>query len=143
MIPVCPQCWFTSRLHVCTSFSHECSPSSQTGPGHRSAPSGKDSHRCDRVLSLTQLPSSQSCLQCYRKEAALHTKVDFNNKVRTACQEQRTGTVGRVHEPDVSLCGVLQVAPTDLLLLVFVLFLADLKSQRSLWWVIWLWGKPA
>lgn len=42
--------------------------------------------RRDRVIP--QLP------QCYRKEAALHTKDDFSNKVRTACQEQRTGTVG-------------------------------------------------
>lgn len=33
-------------------------------------------------------------LQYFRKEAALHTKEDFNNKVKTACQEQRTGTVG-------------------------------------------------
>lgn len=32
--------------------------------------------------------------QCFRKDAALHTKEDFNNKVKTACQEQRTGTVG-------------------------------------------------
>lgn len=35
-----------------------------------------------------------SLLQYYRKEAALHRKEDFNNKVKTACQEQRTGTVG-------------------------------------------------
>ncbi|XP_028274899.1 ras-related protein Rab-34a isoform X2 [Parambassis ranga] len=42
--------------------------------------------RRDRIIA--QLP------QCFRKEAALHTKADFNNKVRTACQEQRTGTVG-------------------------------------------------
>ncbi|KAK7883085.1 hypothetical protein WMY93_029259 [Mugilogobius chulae] len=42
--------------------------------------------RRDRVIA--QLP------QCFRKEAALHTKEDFNNKVKTACQEQRTGTVG-------------------------------------------------
>lgn len=33
-------------------------------------------------------------LQYFRKEAAQHTKEDFNNKVKTACQEQRTGTVG-------------------------------------------------
>lgn len=32
--------------------------------------------------------------QCFRKDAALHTKEDFNNKVKTACQEKRTGTVG-------------------------------------------------
>uniref|UniRef100_A0A3B5AQ25 Ras-related protein Rab-36 n=1 Tax=Stegastes partitus TaxID=144197 RepID=A0A3B5AQ25_9TELE len=42
--------------------------------------------RRDRIIA--QLPQS------FRKEAALHTKDDFNNKVKTACQEQRTGTVG-------------------------------------------------
>ncbi|XP_034025099.1 ras-related protein Rab-34a isoform X2 [Thalassophryne amazonica] len=42
--------------------------------------------RRDRVID--QFP------QCFRKEAAVHTKADFNNKVKTACQEQRTGTVG-------------------------------------------------
>ncbi|XP_029026944.1 ras-related protein Rab-34a isoform X2 [Betta splendens] len=42
--------------------------------------------RRDRIIA--QLP------QCYRSEAALHTKDDFSNKVKTACQEQRTGTVG-------------------------------------------------
>uniref|UniRef100_A0A8C5GVT8 Ras-related protein Rab-36 n=1 Tax=Gouania willdenowi TaxID=441366 RepID=A0A8C5GVT8_GOUWI len=42
--------------------------------------------RRDRIIA--QLP------QCFRKEAAVHTLNDFNNKVKTACQEQRTGTVG-------------------------------------------------
>ncbi|CAG08968.1 unnamed protein product, partial [Tetraodon nigroviridis] len=42
--------------------------------------------RKDRVIA--RLP------QCFRKDAALHTKEDFSNKVKTACQEQRTGTVG-------------------------------------------------
>uniref|UniRef100_A0A8D3DCK3 Ras-related protein Rab-36 n=1 Tax=Scophthalmus maximus TaxID=52904 RepID=A0A8D3DCK3_SCOMX len=42
--------------------------------------------RRDRVI--VQLP------QYFRKEAALHTKDEFHNKVKTACQEQRTGTVG-------------------------------------------------
>ncbi|XP_022052474.2 ras-related protein Rab-34a isoform X2 [Acanthochromis polyacanthus] len=42
--------------------------------------------RRDRIIA--QLP------QPFRKEAAFHTKDDFNNKVKTACQEQRTGTVG-------------------------------------------------
>ncbi|XP_029923785.1 ras-related protein Rab-34 isoform X2 [Myripristis murdjan] len=42
--------------------------------------------RRDRVIA--QLP------QCFSRDAALHTKDEFNNKVRTACQEQRTGTVG-------------------------------------------------
>lgn len=42
--------------------------------------------RKDRVIA--QLP------QCFSRDAALHTKDGFNNKVKTACQEQRTGTVG-------------------------------------------------
>ncbi|XP_013879569.1 ras-related protein Rab-34a isoform X2 [Austrofundulus limnaeus] len=42
--------------------------------------------RRDRVIA--QLPQS------FRKEAALHIEEDFSSKVRTACQEQRTGTVG-------------------------------------------------
>ncbi|XP_068173747.1 ras-related protein Rab-34a isoform X2 [Antennarius striatus] len=42
--------------------------------------------RRDRIIA--QLPP------CFRKEAAQHTKEDFNNQVKTACQEQRTGTVG-------------------------------------------------
>ncbi|XP_078478004.1 ras-related protein Rab-34 [Lampetra planeri] len=42
--------------------------------------------RKDRII--TQLP------QCFRNEAALHTRDDFNGKVKTACQQQRTGTVG-------------------------------------------------
>ncbi|MEQ2314706.1 Ras- protein Rab-34, partial [Ameca splendens] len=42
--------------------------------------------RRDRVIA--HLP------QAFRKEAAFHLTEDFNNKVRTACQEQRTGTVG-------------------------------------------------
>lgn len=44
-----------------------------------------------REFTASHLP----CLsQYYRKEAALHWKEDFNNKVKLACQEQRTGTVG-------------------------------------------------
>ncbi|XP_036005421.1 ras-related protein Rab-34a [Fundulus heteroclitus] len=42
--------------------------------------------RRDRVIA--QLP------RAFIKEAALNVTEDFNNKVRTACQEQRTGTVG-------------------------------------------------
>ncbi|XP_052323573.1 ras-related protein Rab-34-like [Oncorhynchus keta] len=37
---------------------------------------------------IAQLP------QCYSKKAAVQTKDEFNFKVKTACQEQRTGTVG-------------------------------------------------
>uniref|UniRef100_A0AAY5E9U9 Ras-related protein Rab-36 n=1 Tax=Electrophorus electricus TaxID=8005 RepID=A0AAY5E9U9_ELEEL len=42
--------------------------------------------RKDRVIA--HLP------QCFNRAAALHTASDFHAKVRTACQEQRTGTVG-------------------------------------------------
>ncbi|XP_036817640.1 ras-related protein Rab-34 isoform X2 [Oncorhynchus mykiss] len=42
--------------------------------------------RRDRIIA--QLP------QFYSKKAAVHTKDEFNSKVKTACQEQRTGTVG-------------------------------------------------
>ncbi|XP_017290787.1 ras-related protein Rab-34a [Kryptolebias marmoratus] len=42
--------------------------------------------RRDRVIA--KLP------QCFRREAALHVEDEFSGKVRTACQEQRTGTVG-------------------------------------------------
>ncbi|XP_058270508.1 ras-related protein Rab-34a [Hemibagrus wyckioides] len=42
--------------------------------------------RNDRIIS--QLP------KCFSKGAALHTENGFNTKVKTACQEQRTGTVG-------------------------------------------------
>uniref|UniRef100_A0A8C3LYA9 Ras-related protein Rab-36 n=2 Tax=Phasianinae TaxID=9072 RepID=A0A8C3LYA9_CHRPC len=42
--------------------------------------------RRDRVVA--DLP------QCFRKEAALHTRPEFHSSVSSACQEQRTGTVG-------------------------------------------------
>ncbi|KAM6931643.1 ras-related protein Rab-34-like isoform 2-T2 [Lycodopsis pacificus] len=42
--------------------------------------------RKDRIIA--HLP------QYFSKEAAFHTQKDFNSKVKTACQEQRTGTVG-------------------------------------------------
>ncbi|XP_066534145.1 ras-related protein Rab-34a isoform X2 [Hoplias malabaricus] len=42
--------------------------------------------RKDRII--TQLP------RFFNKGAALHTKDEFDTKVKTACQEQRTGTVG-------------------------------------------------
>lgn len=34
--------------------------------------------------------------QCFRKEAALHSRPAFHPTVAGACQEQRTGTVGSV-----------------------------------------------
>uniref|UniRef100_A0A3P8SSI3 RAB34, member RAS oncogene family a n=1 Tax=Amphiprion percula TaxID=161767 RepID=A0A3P8SSI3_AMPPE len=73
--------------------------------------------RRDRIIS--QLP------QPFRKEAALHSKDDFNNKVKTACQEQRTGTVGRVQKPG---CGLLFVTLTHLLLVL--LFLSRFKISK-------------
>nr|XP_047923912.1 ras-related protein Rab-34 [Anser cygnoides] len=42
--------------------------------------------RRDRVIA--DLP------QCFRKEAALHARPAFHPSVASACQEQRTGTVG-------------------------------------------------
>ncbi|XP_035198727.1 ras-related protein Rab-34 [Oxyura jamaicensis] len=42
--------------------------------------------RRDRVIA--DLP------QCFRKEAALHARPSFHPSVASACQEQRTGTVG-------------------------------------------------
>ncbi|XP_030633633.1 ras-related protein Rab-34a [Chanos chanos] len=42
--------------------------------------------RKDRIIA--QLP------MFFTKEAALHTKDEFNPKVKTACQQQKTGTVG-------------------------------------------------
>ncbi|XP_061733368.1 ras-related protein Rab-34a [Nerophis ophidion] len=42
--------------------------------------------RKDRVIA--QLP------HCFRKDAAVHIEHDFNPKVKAACQEHRTGTVG-------------------------------------------------
>lgn len=44
-----------------------------------------------------EVPASHlvpSLCQYYRREAALRWEEDFNDKVKTACQEQRTGTVG-------------------------------------------------
>ncbi|XP_051933679.1 ras-related protein Rab-34-like [Hippocampus zosterae] len=42
--------------------------------------------RKDRIIP--QFP------HCFREDAALHVERDFNPKVKAACQEQRTGTVG-------------------------------------------------
>ncbi|XP_061575621.1 ras-related protein Rab-34a isoform X1 [Cololabis saira] len=60
--------------------------------------------RRDRVIA--QLPQS------FRKEAAVHTKEDFSNKVKTACQQQRTGTVGRFKISKVIVVGDLAVGKT-------------------------------
>ncbi|XP_033832352.1 ras-related protein Rab-34a isoform X1 [Periophthalmus magnuspinnatus] len=63
--------------------------------------------RRDRIIA--QLP------QCFIKEAALHTKEEFDNKVKTACQEQRTGTVGRFKISKVIVVGDLAVGKTCLI----------------------------
>ncbi|KAA8594180.1 hypothetical protein FQN60_005014 [Etheostoma spectabile] len=63
--------------------------------------------RRDRIIA--QLP------QYFRKDAALHIKEDFNNKVKTACQEQRTGTVGRFKISKVIVVGDLAVGKTCLI----------------------------
>ncbi|CAN9510877.1 unnamed protein product [Ophioblennius macclurei] len=63
--------------------------------------------RRDRVIA--QLP------QCFTKEAAVHAEGDFNNQVRTACQEQRTGTVGRFKISKVIVVGDLAVGKTCLI----------------------------
>nr|XP_055052086.1 ras-related protein Rab-34a isoform X2 [Misgurnus anguillicaudatus] len=42
--------------------------------------------RKDRIIG--QLP------KCFNRGAALHTENEFHSKVKTACQQQRTGTVG-------------------------------------------------
>ncbi|MBN3278222.1 RAB34 protein, partial [Polyodon spathula] len=57
--------------------------------------------------------------QCFTKEAALHTKGSFHSKVKGACQEQRTGTVGRFKISKVIVVGDLAVVHrVSLLLLV-------------------------
>ncbi|XP_029372973.1 ras-related protein Rab-34a isoform X1 [Echeneis naucrates] len=63
--------------------------------------------RRDRIIA--QLP------RCFKKEAALHTINEFNNKVKTACQEQRTGTVGRFKISKVIVVGDLAVGKTCLI----------------------------
>ncbi|XP_072546747.1 ras-related protein Rab-34a isoform X1 [Salminus brasiliensis] len=63
--------------------------------------------RKDRVVA--QLP------KFFKKGAALHTKDEFNAKVKTACQEQRTGTVGRFKISKVIVVGDLAVGKTCLI----------------------------
>ncbi|XP_031429355.1 ras-related protein Rab-34a isoform X1 [Clupea harengus] len=63
--------------------------------------------RRDRVIA--ELPP------CFSKEAALHTKEEFHPKVKTACQEQKTGTVGRFKISKVIVVGDLAVGKTCLI----------------------------
>ncbi|XP_036925724.1 ras-related protein Rab-34 isoform X1 [Sturnira hondurensis] len=63
--------------------------------------------RRDRVLA--ELP------QYLRKEAALHMRKDFHPRVTCACQEHRTGTVGRFKISKVIVVGDLSVGKTCLI----------------------------
>uniref|UniRef100_A0A8C1MW50 Ras-related protein Rab-34 n=1 Tax=Cyprinus carpio TaxID=7962 RepID=A0A8C1MW50_CYPCA len=63
--------------------------------------------RKDRIIS--QLP------QCFSKGAALNTEDEFHGKVKTACQQQRTGTVGRFKISKVIVVGDLAVGKTCLI----------------------------
>ncbi|EHB13318.1 Ras-related protein Rab-34 [Heterocephalus glaber] len=63
--------------------------------------------RRDRILA--ELP------QCLRKEASLHTHKDFHPRVTCACQEHRTGTVGRFKISKVIVVGDLSVGKTCLI----------------------------
>ncbi|XP_017579723.1 ras-related protein Rab-34a isoform X1 [Pygocentrus nattereri] len=63
--------------------------------------------RKDRIIA--QLP------KFFNKGAALHTKDEFHPKVKTACQEQRTGTVGRFKISKVIVVGDLAVGKTCLI----------------------------
>ncbi|NXH25746.1 RAB34 protein, partial [Myiagra hebetior] len=61
--------------------------------------------RRDRVIA--DLPP------CFRKEAALHTRPAFHPTVPSACQEQRTGTVGSISK--IIVVGDLSVGKTCLI----------------------------
>ncbi|KAG9265265.1 ras-related protein Rab-34a isoform X1 [Astyanax mexicanus] len=63
--------------------------------------------RKDRVIP--QLP------KFFNEGAALHTEDEFDTKVKTACQEQRTGTVGRFKISKVIVVGDLAVGKTCLI----------------------------
>ncbi|XP_048836827.1 ras-related protein Rab-34-like isoform X1 [Brienomyrus brachyistius] len=63
--------------------------------------------RRDRVIA--QMP------QPFSKDAALNTKDGFHSKVKTACQEHRTGTVGRFKISKVIVVGDLAVGKTCLI----------------------------
>ncbi|XP_028662419.1 ras-related protein Rab-34-like isoform X1 [Erpetoichthys calabaricus] len=53
--------------------------------------------------------------QCYIKEAALQCKDTFHSKVKRACQDQRTGTVGRFKISKIIVVGDLAVGKTCLI----------------------------
>ncbi|XP_064022337.1 ras-related protein Rab-34 isoform X2 [Pogoniulus pusillus] len=94
--------WGTGGLLGCGAITAPCSLSSQASwwpltrpcslcpPSLPRRPHGTMNMlapvRRDRVISDLPL--------CFRKEAALHTRPAFHPTVASACQEQRTGTVG-------------------------------------------------
>ncbi|XP_048413162.1 ras-related protein Rab-34-like [Stegostoma tigrinum] len=51
---------------------------------------------------------------CFTKEAALHTKITFNPRVKRACQDDRTGTVG-LKISKIIVVGDLSVGKTCLI----------------------------
>nr|XP_005298315.2 ras-related protein Rab-34 isoform X1 [Chrysemys picta bellii] len=63
--------------------------------------------RRDRIIA--ELP------QCFHKEAALHSRSSFHPQVSGACQEQRTGTVGRFKISKIIVVGDLSVGKTCLI----------------------------
>ncbi|XP_018939687.1 ras-related protein Rab-34a isoform X1 [Cyprinus carpio] len=63
--------------------------------------------RKDRIIG--QLP------KCFNRGAALNTDDEFHSKVKTACQQQRTGTVGRFKISKVIVVGDLAVGKTCLI----------------------------
>ncbi|CAM5164382.1 unnamed protein product [Eretmochelys imbricata] len=63
--------------------------------------------RRDRIIA--ELP------QCFHKEAALHSRSSFHPQVTGACQEQRTGTVGRFKISKIIVVGDLSVGKTCLI----------------------------
>ncbi|XP_063060892.1 ras-related protein Rab-34a isoform X2 [Engraulis encrasicolus] len=71
-------------MHHCVSVLHNLS--SPSAAEEEPDMSVLPPVRRDRVIA--QMPP------CFSKEAALHTKEEFHPKVKTACQEQKTGTVG-------------------------------------------------
>ncbi|KAJ1186255.1 hypothetical protein NDU88_003038 [Pleurodeles waltl] len=63
--------------------------------------------RKDRIIAQQPL--------CFTKEAALHCRGSFHPKVTSACQQQRTGTVGRFKISKIIVVGDLSVGKTCLI----------------------------
>lgn len=78
---------------------HERAGSGPQGQGHRRPAPGEQGDNTSPGVTppspvLTAACPSLSPRQCFRKEAALHTRHAFHPTVAGACQEQRTGLVG-------------------------------------------------